>query len=69
MLQGDAPEGSAQQGGVNLDVVRNDDDPTTFFRDGVRKIDFVLVYEENVKDLQQQTLDQTQLQLEEQDTK
>jgi hypothetical protein len=30
--------------GVNLDVCRGGkEDPTTFFKDGVRKIDFVLV--------------------------
>ena len=36
--------------GVNLDVCFGKEDPTTFFNDGVRKIDFVLVVEENVKD-------------------
>ena len=31
--------------GVNLDICRGGkEDPTTFFRDGVRKIDFVLVH-------------------------
>jgi hypothetical protein len=30
--------------GVNLDICRGGkEDPTTFFRDGIRKIDFVLV--------------------------
>lgn len=30
--------------GVNLDICRGGkEDPTTFFRDGVRKIDFVMV--------------------------
>ena len=37
--------------GVNLDMVRAKDDPTTFFNDGLRKIDFVLVYEETAKDI------------------
>ena len=36
--------------GVNLDLVKAIDDPTTFFNDGIRKIDFVLVYEESAKD-------------------
>ena len=36
--------------GVNLDMVKVKDDPTTYFNDGIRKIDFVLVYEENAKD-------------------
>ena len=36
--------------GVNLDVCLGKEDPTTFFNDGIRKIDFVLVVEENVKD-------------------
>ena len=35
--------------GVNLDVCLGKEDPTTFFNDGIRKIDFVLVVEENVK--------------------
>merc|ERR1712223_2048837 len=39
-----------QDHGVNLDVCFGKEDPTTFFNDGVRKIDFVLVVEENVKD-------------------
>ena len=33
-----------------MDLVKAIDDPTTFFNDGVRKIDFVLVYEESPKD-------------------
>ena len=37
--------------GVNLDVCCfGKEDPTTFFNDGIRKIDFVMVVEENVKD-------------------
>ena len=36
--------------GVNLDMVKAKDDATTYFNDGLRKIDFVLVYEENAKD-------------------
>jgi hypothetical protein len=39
-----------QDHGVNLDVCFGKDDPTTFFNDGVRKIDFILVVEESVKD-------------------
>ena len=39
-----------QDQGVNLDVCFGKEDPTTFFNDGIRKIDFVLVVEENVKD-------------------
>lgn len=34
--------------GVNLDLIHGHDDQTTFFADGVRKIDFVLVYEERI---------------------
>ena len=37
--------------GVNLDMMRPKDDPTTYFNDGIRKIDFVLVFEETGKDL------------------
>ena len=33
-------------GGVNLDICVGKEDPTTFFNDGARKIDFVLVFEE-----------------------
>ena len=33
-----------------MDLVKAIDDPTTFFNDGIRKIDFVLVYEESAKD-------------------
>ena len=40
-----------QNHAVNLDVCVGKEDPTTFFNDGFRKIDFVLVVEENVKDL------------------
>lgn len=36
--------------GVNLDMVKPKDDPTTYFNDGLRKIDFILVYEESPKD-------------------
>ena len=39
-----------QDHGVNLDVCFGKEDPTTFLNDGVRKIDFVLVVEENAKD-------------------
>ena len=36
--------------GVNLDFCgAGKEDPTTFFNDGVRKIDFVLVFEETLK--------------------
>ena len=35
--------------GVNLDICVGKEDPTTFFNDGVRKIDFVLVFEETLK--------------------
>ena len=44
------PSGVKNDLGVNLDLVKAIDDPTTFFNDGVRKIDFVLVYEESPKD-------------------
>ena len=39
-----------QDHGVNLDVCFGKEDPTTFLNDGIRKIDFVLVVEENAKD-------------------
>ena len=36
--------GASGGGGVNLDICRGGkEDPTTFFRDGIRKIDFVMV--------------------------
>lgn len=35
---------------MNLDVCFGKEDPTTFLNDGIRKIDFVLVVEENAKD-------------------
>eukprot|EP00093_Oithona_nana_P002559 02559.XXX_68428_81120_1 [CDS] Oithona nana genome sequencing. len=44
------PAGVKNDLGVNLDLVKAIDDPTTFFNDGIRKIDFVLVYEESAKD-------------------
>jgi hypothetical protein len=44
------PPGAKEAMGVNLDMLQAKDDPTTFFSDGIRKIDFVLVYEETVKD-------------------
>ena len=31
---------------VDLDLIRGKDDPTTYFEDGIRKIDFILVFEE-----------------------
>lgn len=48
----------AKQGqghGVNLDVCFGKEDPTTFFNDGIRKIDFVLVVEENVSDFKRES--------------
>jgi len=36
---------------VPLQISRGKDDPTTFFKDQKRKIDFVLVYEEDKKDV------------------
>lgn len=44
------PAGVKNDMGVNLDMVRPKDDPTTYFNDGLRKIDFILVYEESPKD-------------------
>ena len=44
------PQGVKNDYGVNLDLVKPKDDPTTYFNDGLRKIDFVLVYEETSKD-------------------
>ena len=34
-----------------LEICRGKDDPTTFFKDLKRKVDFVLVYEEDKKDV------------------
>ena len=34
-----------------LEICRGKDDPTTFFKDQKRKVDFVLVYEEDKKDV------------------
>ena len=36
---------------VPLEIFRGKEDPTTFFKDQKRKIDFVLVYEEDKKDV------------------
>ena len=36
---------------VPLEISRRKEDPTTFFKDQKRKIDFVLVYEEDKKDV------------------
>ena len=44
------PAGAHNDIGVNLDLIKPKDDPTTYFNDGLRKIDFVLVYEESPKD-------------------
>ena len=44
------PAGAHNDTGVNLDLIKPKDDPTTYFNDGLRKIDFVLVYEESPKD-------------------
>ena len=33
-----------------MDILRPKDDMTTYFNDGMRKIDFVLVYEDQIKD-------------------
>ena len=40
--------GGPTKGAVNLDLINpgGRDDATTYFKDGVRKIDFVMVYEE-----------------------
>ena len=36
--------------GVNLDKIRPIEDVSTYFSDGIRKIDFVLVYSETGED-------------------
>ena len=49
--------------GVNLDGCIGKEDPTTFFNDGMRRIDFVLVFEETVKDAAEAEMDQATMEL------
>ena len=44
------PPGAKGDVGVNLDKIRPIEDVSTYFSDGIRKIDFVLVYSETGED-------------------
>lgn len=44
------PPGVKGDVGVNLDKIRPIEDVSTYFSDGIRKIDFVLVYSETGED-------------------